>query len=225
MKLEFLALAMGILLLLSVELTSLIKLTGTKFRLLIKQILNPNRIYRMQRSWPAVIDDITTAVRSGIALPQALTQAANRAPMALQPTLTSITANLTSGLSLTQSLDLALTHFIDPVGRRFLISMKIANQAGGSDVLLTMQLLSEAIRRDLELLDQLRAKQRSAITGARIAVLAPWLVIGVTSLQPSVWQAYRSSAGAVLLTAVAMVSVLAYLWMLKLAQLKLGALQ
>lgn len=200
-----------------------------KFRLsisrLIKQILQPGKITKMQRVWPDVVDDITTAVRSGMPLEQGFIEAATRAPTEVRKLLQLATANLQASNSLNQALDYLLTLQIDAVGRRIIIALKIANSAGGKDVLTTLQLLAESVRRDLQLLDQLRAKQRSAITGAKVAVFAPWLVIAVTSAQPSVRAAYTSSAGVLLLVAVAVICAVAYLWMLQLAKLRIGALQ
>lgn len=192
---------------------------------LVKQILQPAKIIRIQRAWPDVIDDITSAVRSGAPLEQGFIEAATRAPTEVRKLLQSAIAKLRTGSSLTQTLDYLLTTQIDAVGRRLVIALKIANSAGGKDVLTTLQLLAEAIRRDLQLLDQLRAKQRSAITGAKVAVFAPWLVIAVTSAQPSVRAAYTSPAGGLLLVVVAVVCGIAYLWMLQLAKLRIGSLQ
>jgi tight adherence protein B len=192
---------------------------------LIKQILQPSKIAKAQRAWPAVIDDLTAAVRSGIPLESALLEAFTRSPTELRKVLQTAVDQLRSGSSFEQALDYLLNLQLDAVGKRLIIALKIASKAGGKDVLITLQLLAESVRRDLQLLDQLRAKQRSAITGAKVAVFAPWLVIAVTSIQPTVLAAYRSSTGILLLVAVALISGLAYLWMLQLAKLKIGSLQ
>jgi tight adherence protein B len=192
---------------------------------LVKQLLQPSKIAKAQRAWPEVIDDLTGAVRSGIPLEPALLEAFARSPAELRKILQTAADQLRLGSSLQQTLDHLLKLQIDAVGRRLIIALKIASIAGGKDVLITLQLLAESVRRDLQLLDQLRAKQRSAITGAKVAVFAPWLVIAVTSIQPTVLAAYRSSTGILLLVGVALISVLAYLWMLQLAKLKIGALQ
>jgi tight adherence protein B len=207
------------------ELVVAVKRLLQRLKSLVKQFLQPSKIAKSQRAWPEVIDDLTAAVRSGIALEQALLEAFTRSPTELRKILQAAVDQLRTGSSLQQTLDHLLKLQLDAVGRRLIIALKIASSAGGKDVLTTLQLLAESVRRDLQLLDQLRAKQRSAITGAKVAVFAPWLVIAVTSIQPTVLTAYRSSTGILLLVAVALISVLAYLWMLQLARLKIGALQ
>jgi len=207
------------------ELVVAVKRLLQRLKSLVKQFLQPSKIAKAQRAWPEVIDDLTAAVRSGITLEQALLEAFTRSPTELRKILQAAVDQLRTGSSLQQTLDHLLKLQLDAVGRRLIIALKIASSAGGKDVLTTLQLLAESVRRDLQLLDQLRAKQRSAITGAKVAVFAPWLVIAVTSIQPTVLTAYRSSTGILLLVAVALISVLAYLWMLQLARLKIGALQ
>jgi tight adherence protein B len=207
------------------ELVVAMQRIGQRVTSFIKQLLQPTRIAKAQRAWPDVIDDLTAAVRSGIPLEQALIEAFARSSAELKKVLQAAVDQLRSGNSLQQTLDWLLALQLDAVGRRLFVALKIASNAGGKDVLITLQLLAESVRRDLQLLDQLRAKQRSAVTGAKVAVAAPWLIILVTSIQPTVFAAYRSSTGLFLLGAVALVCILAYFWMLQLARLKIGALQ
>ena len=191
----------------------------------LKNLLRPTRIAKAQRAWPQVIDDITSAVRSGISIEQAFLAAATRPPVELRKLLLPAATQLRAGSTLSVVLTELQRAELDAVGKRLVISLQIASAAGGKDVVTTLQLLAESVRRDLALLDSLRANQKSAITGARVAVFAPWLVIGLTSVQPSVRSSYQSSLGIVLLIGVAIVSLFAYWWMLQIAKLRIGALQ
>lgn len=197
----------------------------SKIRFNFQRLLQPSRNAKIQRAWPDFMDDLATGVRSGLPLEQSIIEAATRAPQLLRAILTSGLAHLRAGNNLDSMLDNLNTKPIDHVGKRLLTSLKIASSAGGKDVLTSLQVLAESVRRDLQLIDQLRAKQRSAITGARVAVLAPWLVIGLTSLQPSVKNSYLSAPGLVLISGVLIVSIVAYLWMLQISKLKLGELR
>lgn len=221
----YLVLLFAILVSLLPELIELIKSISNAGKRSIRNLLRPNRIAKAQRAWPALIDDITSAVRSGISIEQAFLAAASRPPVELRRTLNSAVLQLRSGSTLSEVLHQLQQSELDAVGKRLVISLQIASAAGGKDVITTLQLLAESIRRDLALLDSLRASQKSAITGARVAVLAPWLVIVLTSVQPSVRSSYQSTAGIVLLSTVVIISLLAYWWMLQIAKLRIGALQ
>lgn len=191
----------------------------------IRNLLKPSRTAKAQRAWPAVIDDITSAVRSGISMDQAFLGACNRAPNELRSLLHAAAKQLSSGNSLVSVLERMQESELDAVGRRLILSLQIAATAGGKEVVTTLQVLAESVRRDLSLLDSLRAKQKSAVTGARVAVFAPWLVIALTSVQPSVRNSYQTNLGLSLLAGVAAVSSLAYFWMLRIAKLRIGTMQ
>jgi tight adherence protein B len=207
------------------ELIDLAKVLIAVVQRKLKNLLRPTRIAKAQRAWPQVIDDITSAVRSGISIEQALLAAATRPPIELRKLLLPAATKLRAGSTLSVVLTELQQAELDAVGKRLVISLQIASAAGGKDVVTTLQLLAESVRRDLALLDSLRANQKSAITGARVAVFAPWLVIALTSVQPSVRSSYQSSMGVALLIGVAIISLLAYWWMLQIAKLRIGALQ
>ncbi len=207
------------------ELMEFAKAIAAAVRRKMKNLLQPTRIAKAQRAWPQVIDDITSAVRSGISIEQAFLAAAARSPAELRKLLLPAVAELRAGSTLSTVLAELQRAELDAVGKRLVISLQIASAAGGKDVVTTLQVLAESVRRDLSLLDSLRANQKSAITGARVAVFAPWLVIALTSVQPSVRSSYQSSLGIMLLIGVAVVSLIAYWWMLQIAKLRIGALQ
>lgn len=207
------------------EIWETVKIAVRRIQNSLHLLIKPRQVARAQRAWPELMDDIAAAVRSGIPLEQAVFEAANRSPLELRRLLQGFVHQIRTGHSLLESLDNLLTQSIDVVGKRLIIALKIASSAGGKDVVLTLQTLAESIRRDLQLLDELRAKQRSAITGARVSVFAPWLVIFLTSFQPSVRESYQTQLGLILIFCVLLISIIAYLWMIQIAKLKIGAMK
>lgn len=225
MQLSFGLIVLAVLVSLIFEIKLFILLTISKLKKQMYFLFQPKRLAKLQRAWPEFMDDLASGVRSGLPLEQAVIEAANRTPLVLKKIMSELTLSLRSGNSLLAALDQLLQQPVDAVGRRLIVALKIASVAGGKDVVTTLQTLADSVRRDLQLLDQLRAKQRSAISGARVAVLAPWLVIGLTSLQPSVRIAYQSGTGIVLLIFVILISLLAYFWMLRVSKLRIGDLR
>ncbi|MBM3690467.1 MAG: type II secretion system F family protein [Actinobacteria bacterium] len=218
-------LSLAILISLMPEIWEATKIVFRRIQSSLYQFLKPRQVARAQRAWPELMDDIAAAVRSGVPLEQAVFEAANRSPQDLRRVLQGFVHQIRTGHSLHESLDNLLTQSIDSVGKRLITALKIASSAGGKDVVLTLQTLAESIRRDLQLLDELKAKQRSATTGARVSVFAPWLVIFLTSLQPTVRASYQSELGLILIFGIAVISVIAYLWMLQISRLKIGELK
>ena len=66
---------------------------------------------------------------------------------------------------------------------------------------------------------ELETRQGWAVNGARIAVAAPWLLIGALSLNPPAVRAYNSAGGALILAFGGVVSVVAYRLMVRIGRL------
>jgi tight adherence protein B len=66
---------------------------------------------------------------------------------------------------------------------------------------------------------ELEARQTWTVNAARLAVAAPWLVLGVLATRPESVAAYRQPAGALVLVIGAAASVVAYRLMLRIGRL------
>ena len=181
------------------------------------------RARRRQREfaevWPEAVDDLVSAVRAGMSLPDAVAALAVRGPEPLRPSFDAFALDYQVSGRFGDCLDRLKDRLADPVGDRVVEGLRIAREVGGGELGRLLRNLSGYLRDDLRTRSELEARQSWAVNGARVAVAAPWVVLLVMSTQRSVIERYQSAAGAVVLVAGAVVCVVAYRLMTRLGRL------
>jgi len=177
------------------------------------------RRQELRELWPDLIDNLASAVRAGMSLPEALTQVGQRGPAALRPAFRSFDDDYRVSGRFGQSLDVLKNQFADPVGDRIVESLRLAREVGGTDLGRLLRALSTFLRDDLRTRGEIRSRQTWTINAARLAVAAPWVLLALLSLRPRAVAAYDSAAGIAVLTFGAVVSFVAYRIMLRIAAL------
>ena len=107
----------------------------------------------------------------------------------------------------------------DPVADRIIEALRITRDVGGTDLGTLLRTLSSFLREDARVRSELEARQSWTVNGAKLALIAPWVVLGLMILRPEAAEAYDSTAGGMLIIAGALVSFFAYRLMLALARL------
>ncbi|MGA8846766.1 MAG: type II secretion system F family protein [Nocardioides sp.] len=181
------------------------------------------RARRRQREfaevWPEAIDNLASAVRAGLSLPDALAGLATRGPQALRGPFASFALDYQVTGRFSDSLGRLKLTLSDPVGDRVVEGLRIAREVGGGELGRLLRHLSGYLRDDQRTRSELEARQAWAVNGARLAVAAPWLVLLAMSSQPEVIGRYRSSAGMVVLVVGAVLCVAAYRLMMRIGRL------
>ena len=181
------------------------------------------RARRRQREfaevWPEAVDDLVSAVRAGMSLPDAVAALAVRGPEPLRPSFDAFALDYQVSGRFGDCLDRLKDRVADPVGDRVVEGLRIAREVGGGELGRLLRNLSGYLRDDLRTRSELEARQSWAVNGARVAVAAPWVVLLVMSTQRSVIERYQSAAGAVVLVAGAVICVVAYRLMMRLGRL------
>ena len=181
------------------------------------------RARRRQREfaevWPEAIDNLASAVRAGMSLPDALAGLADRGPEPLRLAFAAFALDYQVTGRFSDCLDRLKDGLADPVGDRVVEGLRIAREVGGGELGRLLRHLSGYLRDDQRTRSELEARQAWALNGARLAVAAPWLVLLAMSAQPEVIGRYRSSAGVVVLVAGAAVCIGAYRLMMRIGRL------
>lgn len=172
------------------------------------------------QAWPGLLDDVTSAVRAGLNLPEALTQAGTRAPADLRPAFGAFEAQYRSTGDFAASLEGMRVRVDDAVFDQLVQSLAIARKVGGHDLTQVLRSLGTFIRADLQIRGELSARQSWSVNAARMAVAAPWVVLVLLSSRPATTDAYRTLTGALVLLGVAVMSAIAYAAMLRIARLE-----
>ncbi len=181
------------------------------------------RVRRRRREfaevWPEAVDDLTSAVRAGMSLPDAVAALAMRGPEPLRPAFEAFALDYQVSGRFGDCLDRLKDRLADPVGDRVIEGLRVAREVGGGELGRLLRNLSAYLRDDLRTRSELEARQSWTINGARLAVAAPWLVLLVMSLQTEVITRYRSTTGAIVLVAGAAACVFAYRLMMRIGRL------
>jgi len=160
--------------------------------------------------WPDVVDNIGSAVRAGLALPEALSQLTVRGPEELRPAFVAFSEDYRASGRFQESLDRLKDRLSDPVADRLIESLRIAREVGGSDLGRLLRTLSAFLREDARTRAELETRQGWTVNAARLAVAAPWIVLALMSTRPDALEAYSRVTGVVVLVTGAVLSIAAY---------------
>ncbi len=169
--------------------------------------------------WPEAVDNLASAVRAGLSLPDALAGLAVRGPEPLREAFAAFARDYEVSGRFGECLDRLKDRLADPVGDRVVEGLRIAREVGGGELGRLLRNLSGYLRDDLRTRSELEARQAWAVNGARLAVAAPWAVLLLMSLQSEVITRYRSGVGVVILVFGATVCVVAYRVMMRIGRL------
>ena len=169
--------------------------------------------------WPDVVDDLASAIRAGLSLPHAVIELCNSGPEQLRPAFQLCRDQYQATGDFNAGLSLIAQNLKDPQADKFVASLQIAHEVGGADLGVLLRTLSEVMREELVLRGEIVARQSWTVNGAKLAVAAPWVTALVLSTRDTAANVYMSASGIRMLAICAVVSVLAYIAMMKIAEL------
>ncbi|WP_127571294.1 type II secretion system F family protein [Georgenia faecalis] len=169
--------------------------------------------------WPEVVDDLVSAIRAGLSLPEALMALAERGPEEIRADFVRFGEDYRASGRFVDSLDRLKARLADPVADRIIEALRITREVGGTDLVRLLRTLGQLLREDLRTRGELEARQSWTVNGARLATAAPWLVLVMLSTRPETAAAFNTAAGAVVLAVGAGVSALAYGLMVRIGRL------
>jgi tight adherence protein B len=181
------------------------------------------RARRRQRDfaevWPEAVDNLASAVRAGLSLPDALAQLAVRGPEPLRGSFDAFALDYQVTGRFGECLDRLKDRLADPVGDRVVEGLRIAREVGGGELGRLLRNLSGYLRDEARTRSEMEARQAWTVNGARLAVAAPWLVLLMMSFQSTVIRRYASPTGTVVLLFAAATCVVAYRLMMRIGRL------
>lgn len=174
---------------------------------------------QLREVWPDVVDHVASAVRAGLALPEALVQLAERGPVELRESFAGFADDYRATGRFSDALDRLKVRLADPVADRLIEALRIAREVGGSDLGRVLRALSSFLREDARSRAELEARQSWTVNAARLAMAAPWVVLLLMATRGSALLAFRQPSGVLVLVIGAAISALAYRLMVRLGRL------
>lgn len=173
----------------------------------------------LRELWPDAVDDLASAIRAGMSLPEAVGSLAERGPEPLRPAFAEFAEDYRATGRFIDALDRLKTRLADPVADRIFEALRLTREVGGTDLGTLLRTLSQFLRQDLRARGELEARQSWTVNGARLAAAAPWLILAMLSTRPQTVEAFNSPTGAVVLLIGGVASIGAYLVMVRIGRL------
>ena len=169
--------------------------------------------------WPDAVDNLASAVRAGLSLPDALSALGTNGPEALRDSFEQFALDYQVTGRFHESLDRLKVRLADPVGDRVVEGLRIAREVGGGELGRLLRNLSGYLRDEARTRSEMESRQAWTVNGARLAVAAPWAVLLLMSFQSGSVTAYSSGAGVVVLAVGAVLCLAAYRLMMRIGRL------
>ncbi len=188
------------------------------------KLRNPFKGATMMRTvshevWPEVVDDLASAIRAGMSLPQAIEEISVSGPIELREPFLICVRNYRASGDFVSSLYGIAEYCRQASADKFVSALQIAYAVGGADLGVVLRTLSEVLRDDIKVRSEIAARQSWTVNGARLAVAAPWITALVLSVHGEAARVYASPAGIRILGMCAFVSTIAYLVMMAIGRL------
>ena len=178
-----------------------------------------SRVESVRKSWPDAVDALSSGVRAGLALPDAVAALSHSGPEPLRPLFSAAAREYRASGSFAAALDVLTAQAHDGVADRVVAALRLGREVGGTSVGEVLRTLSTMLREEARLRSEIRGRQSWTVSAARMSVAAPWLTLLLLSTRPETVAAFATPAGAVILIGAAVTSALAYLLMQRAARL------
>jgi len=172
-----------------------------------------------QDVWPDVVDNLASAIRAGLSLPQGIAEIATTGPQQVQPAFAQCSSHYQQTGDFSAALLLLRQEFADASTDKICSALLIAYEVGGADLGLVLRSLSDVLREDARVRSEITARQSWTVNGAKLAVAAPWLTALILSTRSGTAAVYFSPSGMRMLMFCAFVSVVAYFTMMRIGRL------
>ena len=169
--------------------------------------------------WPEAVDNLASAVRAGLSLPDAVSALGTNGPEALRADFAQFALDYQVTGRFGECLDRLKDRLSDPVGDRVVEGLRLAREVGGGDLGRLLRNLSGFLRDDARTRSELESRQAWTINGARLAVAAPWIVLLLMSFQTTAIRRYASPGGVLVLGIGLGACVFAYWAMMRIGRL------
>ncbi|MGI8693891.1 MAG: type II secretion system F family protein [Geodermatophilaceae bacterium] len=203
----------------TVSISACFALFGVAAPVVLVSRLRRRRTTELRELWPEIVDNLTSAVRAGLSLPEALSSLGIRGPEQLRGPFARFGSRYRASGRFMYCLDLLKDDLADPVADRICETLRVAREVGGTDLGRVLRTLSTFLREDARTRAELETRQGWTVNAARLAVAAPWAVLLLLATQQTTLEAYDSTTGASLLVGGGLVCAVAYRLMMRIGRL------
>lgn len=161
-------------------------------------------------AWPQFDDTYISALQSGISIADAFSFANDFELPLIGGDLKLLVGDLDRGVPLVRAVESFRQRIALSQGDLFAAIVVLAQQTGGQNLVQALTDQVAAVRAELAANGDVRARQSAILGVAKLGLLAPWILVGVLSVNEQTRLAFNSVAGNLILMAGFGISFLAY---------------
>ena len=169
--------------------------------------------------WPDLVDHLVSAVRSGVALPDAVSTLALAGPTAARDSFAEFERTYRATADFSLALDELKARLADPVADRVLEILRMSREVGGSELTTVLRNLASYLREEIALRSEIEARASWVVNAARLGVAAPWIILVLLSTRPEAAAAYNSATGVAVIVGGLVATFVAYRIMIGIGRL------
>lgn len=186
---------------------------GASIPIALRRRKQEKRKRELAHIWPELLDHMISGLRSGLSIAETLSSLAHRGPEASKSIFLELESNLRGGMDIGTAFLHLKVAFDDPIADQVCEVLDFARGTGNRDTALTLRTLGDFIRSDISVRGEINAKLGWVKNSAVVAAIAPWILLGILSAQPSTVVAFSTATGILILITGVALSAIAYLWM------------
>lgn len=160
--------------------------------------------------WPEVIESLQSAAKSGIGLLESISELGDSGPWQLRKQFASFVQRIDSGQSFDESLSELKKEFGQLNADRLIELIRVVHLSGGAGYLDSLSAQAQIARSEIATWGELESKQGWVTGTAKLALVAPWIIVLFLASRPENVEIYNTKEGLTILLAGLTVSLIAY---------------
>jgi tight adherence protein B len=178
-----------------------------------------NLIIERANSLPEIIDLIISGLQAGMSITETLANLGKIGPTCVRDIFIHFEINLRADGNIQAELNVLKDEFKDPLADQLFETLIYASKFGGRNAIKILHELSEFVAADISLRSEILARFGWVKNSAALASIAPWLLYLILRTQENARIAYSQPIGQLFMVIGFAFTVIAYLWMQKIASL------
>jgi tight adherence protein B len=171
------------------------------------------------QAWPEVLDLLISSLQSGASISESLSNLATVGPQSIRREFDKFSKSLIAGEKFEVAINDLKEEFADPITDQLFETLYFATKFGSKNTIKVLREISEYVSADLALRAEINTRFGWIKNSANLAALAPWLLFIILRTQENARLAYMQSTGQLLMIFGVIATLLAYLWMSRIAKL------
>ena len=164
----------------------------------------------VSKLWPEVIESLQSAATSGIGLIDALSEIGESGPIIIRKQFRGFVNRIDRGENFDSCLSVLKSELGQLHADRLIELIRIVNLSGGIGYLESLREQAKITRSDIATWGELESKQGWVTGTAKLALVAPWIIVSFLASRPENVQIYNTNEGLTILLVGLTVSLVAY---------------